>query len=181
MKSLLENLPEYYEKSPEVAVIQNAFGNILLQAWIDRDDYAKQLNVNSATWGLDLWEEALDIKKREGAYAARRERIKSKLSGRSTTTASLISQICKSFTDGDVQIIEYPDQFRIEIKFLSTKGKPAHIDNVNAVIDEIIPAHLSWTFIFIYNTHSEIKQYLRTHAICANFTHEELRTEDIAS
>lgn len=82
----------------------------------------------------------------------RRSRIRSKLRGSGVTTVALIESVAESFSNGDVAVTEYPAQYRLEIKFVGTIGIPPNMDDLTASLREIVPAHLQWDYVLIYNT-----------------------------
>ncbi|MCX7614756.1 MAG: YmfQ family protein, partial [Clostridiales bacterium] len=128
----------------------------------------------SATWGLVLWEKALGIDtdvSKSNEY--RRTRIMSKLRGSGTTTADMIKNVAESFSNGIVDVIEHPEQYSFDIKFVGTLGIPPNMDDLTAAVEEIKPAHLAYTFVYIYRTYGGLKPY--THLQLSNYTHSELR------
>lgn len=149
--TLINLLPELYAASPETADLQNAFGQEIAAAQAARDDLMLQLNMDTATWGLSLWEAIYGIKPDVSkSYDYRRTRIISKMRGAGTTTAALIQNVAESFSNGDVEIIEIPAQHRFDVKFVGTLGIPPNMDDLTAVIEQIKPAHLAYAYIFIY-------------------------------
>ena len=151
MSMLLNLLPEVYAASPETADLQNAFGQELGAVRAARDDFILQLNADTATWGLPLWEALYGITPDTSkSYEYRRTRIISKMRGAGTTTAALIQNVAESFSNGDVEIIEAPSQHRFDIKFVGTLGIPPNMDDLSAAIEQIKPAHLAFAYIFIY-------------------------------
>ena len=174
MSDLMDLLPDYYRDAAAVVELQGAFGH-----WSDaldtaRDDLFAQLNVDTATWGLRQWETALgittDISK---SYPFRRTRVLSKLRGFGTTTASMIQNVAESFSNGDVAILEYNAESRFEVKFVGTIGIPPNMNDLTAAIEEIKPAHLAYTYVYIYRTHAALSAY--THEQLAAWTHGTLR------
>lgn len=65
MSSLLNYLPAWYRESPEVRAIQQAIQPELDTLWTFREEFARQLDPSTATWGLSLWEEALGLEAEE--------------------------------------------------------------------------------------------------------------------
>ena len=55
------------------------------------------------------------------------ERIKAKISGAGTTTASLIQNIAESFTNAAVNIVENFPAYTITIRFTGTSGIPGNM------------------------------------------------------
>jgi hypothetical protein len=172
--TLLEMLPPYYQKSAEVADLQNAINAEVEKVRSAKDDLLLQLNVETATWGLDLWEKAYGIKTDVSkSYAFRRSRIESKMRSQGVTTVAMIKNVAESFSNGEVDVIEHPEKYRFEIKFIGTLGIPPNMDDLTAAIEEIKPAHLDFAYVYIYVTHRQLKQL--THAELAAFTHAQIR------
>ena len=171
---LLELLPPNYQHSTEIADTQNAINNEIEKACAAKDDFMLQLNVDTATWGLDLWEKAYgiitDLSK---SYDFRRSRIKSKRRSQGVTTVTMIKNVAESFSNGEVEIIEYNLEYRFEVKFVGTLGIPPNMDDLTAAIEEIKPAHLAYAYIYIFVTHEQLKRF--THDQLAAFTHLQIR------
>jgi len=115
-------------------------------------DILKQFYVETATaWGLDLWEQMLDLKSYAGKpLEQRRSRIISKLRGMGTVTVVLIQNVAESYSYGSVAVTEYPDQYSFTVKFIDERGIPANLNDLKAAIEEIKPAHLAVTYEFTY-------------------------------
>ena len=149
--TLINLLPELYVASPETVDLQNAFGQEITAAQAARDDFMLQLNTDTATWGLSLWEALYGIEPDVSkSYEYRRTRIVSKMRGAGTTTAALIQNVAESFSNGNVEIIEVAAEYRFDVKFVGTLGIPPNMDDLTAAIEQIKPAHLAYAYIFIY-------------------------------
>lgn len=178
--SLIEKMPEYYQECAEIRELQAAFDaeiNRALNAW---DDLLAQCFVDTATWSLPLWEKIVGIQPEESKNIAyRRTRILSKLRGGGTATKAMMKNAIESFYNGEVDIIEYPGEYRFEVKFLSTIGIPPNLSDVTQAIEEIKPAHLSYDYIITFVTHGELKHF--THGQLAEKTHEQIRNEAVTN
>ncbi len=103
--------------------------------------------IETATWGLSRWEKIFDLPiEIEKNYSFRRERIKAKIRGSGTTTKQLIINIASAFSNGEVEVIEYPNEYRFVVKFVGVKGVPANMKDLTSSIEEVKPAHLAFTF-----------------------------------
>lgn len=176
---LMEYLPAFYGNSSEVATLQAALDP---QAQALRDavqDLLAQLNVSSATWGLSLWEGALGLSTEAAKDTDyRRTRVISKLRGHGSTTAALVEAVAASFSNGDVDVIQYPEESRFEVKFTGTIGIPPNLDDLKAAIEEIKPAHLACSYIIIYRTWSMIGT--KTWGELASKTWDDVKEGNIA-
>ena len=171
---LINLLPENYRNSSEVIELQGAFEHWTEAIQAAKQDLFLQLNVSSATWGIDNWEKSLKIKTDVSRpYEYRRTRIMSKLRGSGTTTKQMIENVAESFTNGQVTILEHNSENRFEIKFTGTLGIPPNMDDLTSAIEEIKPAHLAYSYVYVYRLNSELKRY--TYAQLNQYTNGTLR------
>ena len=167
MRALISRYPDFYAGSPEFVDLQDALEPETLALWTVRDGLMDQLCVNTATWGLRYWEQTLGIPvEQEKALEYRRSRIRSKLRGSGVTTVALIESVAESFSNGDVAVTEDPQACRLEIKFVGTVGIPPNLEDLTESLREILPAHLAWDYVIVFNTWNETAQH----------TWDELRT-----
>ena len=153
MRALIARYPDFYAASPEFVDLQNALEPEALALWTAQGGLMDQLCVNTATWGLQYWEQTLGITVEQGKdLEYRRSRIRSKLRGSGVTTVALIESVAESFSNGDVAVTEDPQAYRLEIKFVGTIGIPPNLEDLTASLREILPAHLAWNYVMVYNT-----------------------------
>jgi acetolactate synthase small subunit len=130
------------------------------------DDLVNNLYVQTATWGLDYFEEELgidtDISK---SYEERREKILAKKRGSGTSTKAMIKNTAEAFSGGEVDVIENFEDYSFIVKFVGIKGIPKNIEDFKEMIDEIKPAHLAYILEYTYMTWEEFDRY--------NYTWEE--------
>ena len=158
MRPLIARYPEFYAGSVEFVDLQNALEPEVLSLWKLRDGVLDQLNVNTATWGLKYWEQALGLAVDEDAdITYRRSIITSKRRGAGVITVATIQNLAASYSNGEVEVIEYPEQFRIEIKFVNAVGTPPNIDDLTATLRATLPAHLEWSYIITFATWNQRK------------------------
>lgn len=156
--NLTDYLPDFWDKSAEVLAIQRAMEPSVAQAWADRDGLLAQLNVRTATWGLVNWETSLGLSTDVGKDVEyRRTRIISKLRGQGTTTVAMIKNVAESFSNGQVDVVEHPAEYRFDVKFVGTIGVPPNMDDLTAAIEDIKPAHLAYDYIIIFRTWQQVR------------------------
>jgi len=138
------------------------------------EDSIKQAFIDTATWGLDLWEEeyGLDTNKLL-SYEERREIIKAKKRGRGTTTIEMIETTAEAFSGGEVNVIPHNDQYSFTVK-----GIPRNMQAFKDMLETIKPAHLAYDFAFTYNTYGDIRDSSFNYETLQNYTHDLLRTTD---
>ena len=173
---LLELLPARYSNSRETIEIQLAFEKEVQKIINAYDQMLLQLFVSSADEWLPLWEKIYGIVPDSNNIDYRRSRIMGKMRGSGTTTKEMIKNVCESFYNGNVEIIEHFDQYSFDIKFLSSIGTPPNLQDMVNAIEEIKPAHLSYQFIITYNRHQDLAKM--KHSEMADYTHRGLREEE---
>ena len=158
MKNLINQLPYFYKNSEYVKQLMNAETKEVELLQNAAKDLIDNLFVQTATWGLAYFEKALGLKTdKNKSYEERRERIISKIRGSGTITIQMIKNTAKAFQCGDVDIIENASDYSFKVKFISQKGIPANLNDFKAMLDEIKPAHLNYSFEYSYNVWNFLK------------------------
>jgi len=172
--NLIDMLPSFYHDSDFVKSYmssQSIEHNFIKESI---DDLVNNLYVDTATWGLDYFEEELGLKTDKAkTYEERRERIKAKKIGNGTTTIKMIKDTALAFECGDIEVTEMYEDYMFKLKFVSQKGVPKNLEDFKSSIEEIKPAHLGYILEFMFNTHQELKT--KTHEYLSQFTHQEIR------
>ena len=172
--NLIDMLPSFYHDSDFIKAYMSSqsIEHSLVKESIE--DLVNNLYVNTATWGLDYFEEELGLQTdKSKSYEERRERIKAKKRGNGTTTIKMIKDTALAFDCGEVEITEMYNDYMFKLKFVSEKGRPKNLDDFKSAIDEIKPAHLAYILEFMFNTHQQLKP--KTHQELSQFTHLQIR------
>lgn len=157
---LMKYLPTYWHEIEQMKVLQEILGKNLAEVIAFKQDLFNQMFIETATWGLSRWEKIFGLPTEiEKNYSFRRERIKAKIRGSGTTTKQLIINIASAFSNGEVEVIEYPNEYRFVVKFVGVKGVPANMKDLTSSIEEVKPAHLAFTFEYTYNYWNNLKAY----------------------
>lgn len=142
-------LPDHWARSPEVSAFQEANERQLEKLQEARDDMLRQLDPRKADWALPIWERAWGLLvEAEKSLDFRRSRLLARLRGRGTTTVEIIRDVAASYTDMDVEVEEFPEDYAVEIRFIGAIGTPANLEAVGASLSEIMPAHLIHRYQF---------------------------------
>ncbi|MGE4274117.1 MAG: putative phage tail protein [Desulfitobacterium sp.] len=172
---LINLLPDYYTGNETMEELQGILSGKINALAGSFDETIDQCFVNTATGLLSRYEEIyglqVDVSK---SNEFRRERIRAKIRGVGTTTRQMIVDVASSYSNGEVEVIEDSANSNFKIRFIGTTGIPPNMTDLTLTIEEIKPAHLSYTFEYIYRLHSEISAY--THAQLSAYTHETLRS-----
>ncbi len=162
---LMRYLPEYYQSVREMKALQGTASDELGLFLFAIDDALKQCFVDTATWGLALWEIELGmLTDQTKPYVRRREQIKAKIRGAGTTTKQMIIDTAMAFSGGEVDVHEYPAESRFEIQFIGVLGIPPNMPGFIAMIEQIKPAHLAYSFKYTYTAWTMLRNLTWTEA-----------------
>lgn len=156
-KEMLHCLPPFMRQSAVYKAIFDAISIAMQSDDESIQDIQRQFCMDTATWGLAvLYEQdlaiATDLAK---PLYERRAVIKSKMRGTGKIDVQLIKMVADSYTQGDVEVTFHNSN--IQIRFTSVKGIPTNIEDVKQIIEEIKPAHLSYTLAYTYTVWRAVK------------------------
>ncbi|MDL0353585.1 putative phage tail protein [Clostridioides difficile] len=146
---LIDKLPYFYNNSI-TSKIQEAYDIELSTLRETYDDTFDQFFVDTATWGLDYWENILSIKNRfDLSIEDRRSNIKAKMRGKGTTTIEVIKAISEAYTKTNVDVEVFSNLFSFTLSFITNNCSYNTILELDKKIEEIKPAHLEHKFEMI--------------------------------
>ncbi|HHV09265.1 MAG TPA: YmfQ family protein [Clostridiales bacterium] len=173
---LMELLPEYYAGNSSMERLQGILTTEINSLAAGYDETINECFVNTASKLLSRYEKIygleVDVSKSD---IFRRERIKAKIRGVGTVTKQMLIDTAKSYSNGEVEVIEEPENYKFKIKFVGSLGIPGNMEGLTLTIEEIKPAHLSYTFEYVFNTNSVLGRFTNAHL--SNYTHYQLRNE----
>ena len=144
-------VPDFLINDPVVRSIYEAQGLEIGEIKYYIQDLIAQCFITTATWSLPLWEEEYGLPTIEtDTVEERRSRLVAKKRGAGVTNIETIKKVCKSYSNGDVEVIPHYDEYYFTIKFVSEKGVPPKIQDIYDSIEEIKPAHLDVEYEFTY-------------------------------
>lgn len=136
--------PQWWRESPETMAIWQAEDAEANALRADLRDLMAQCNVQTATWGLALWERQLDLPTDQGLPdELRRSKILAKLRGIGTVTPEMIRAVAEGYSEYPVEVVEQPRDYHFTVRYIGT----ADIDHPQELIDsinELKPAHLTF-------------------------------------
>lgn len=138
---MLQYIPTYERKSAIFIEIFDAELNQFKQLESNLEDIKRQLNPDTATWGLSILEKELGIKTpNNNSIELRRANVKSKLKSSGKADSVLIRTAARVYSTGNVDVF-----FQDGVIYVHLFGEYAsHImsnDLIN-LLESIIPAHL---------------------------------------
>jgi uncharacterized protein YmfQ (DUF2313 family) len=150
---LMAYLPAYWQGIRDMVELQTTLAEELGISIASAADLAKQFYVSTATWGLSYWEQEFGLATDPSmSYEWRREIIIAKMRGHGTVTKQMLIGVASAFSGGEVDVIEYPAEYRFVIQFIGVLGVPANLTGFMAMLEQIKPAHLSYSFLYTYTT-----------------------------
>ncbi len=160
---LINLLPDYYRGNKTMEDLQSIVSNNINHLDSNFKETIDQCFVNTATTLLSRYEKIhglqVDISKSD---EFRRERIRAKIRGTGTVTKQMIVDVARAYSNGEVEVTENPTTYNFKIKFTGSRGIPANMADLTLTIEEIKPAHLSFTFEFVFQTWDEFESYNHT-------------------
>jgi len=152
---MLKAGPSYYYKSRLMNSLLDAYAKELRGLEFKLGAAQDSLFIDSVVENIDLWERDLSITKDVlKPYDFRREKVKAKLRSAGTTTKAMIQDVASAFSNGVVEVIEDNENYAFKVKFIGTKGTPLNMTDLSAILEEIKPAHLAFSYDYTYNTWS---------------------------
>lgn len=155
---MLSYVPQFLREARSYKAIIDAQGAELDVINTNLQDVLSQFYVETATWGLALWENMLNIRTiTNKPIEERRSNIIAKLRGVGTVNVALIKNLAESYVYGTVNVLEDNANYTFTVKFVDVLGIPTNLDDVKAAIEEIKPAHLNVEYEFTYTTWGEVR------------------------
>ncbi|MGO0987747.1 putative phage tail protein [Clostridioides difficile] len=152
---LIDYLPSFANNEIDIQ-IQEALENELLTLLDEKDDLLDQFFIDTATWGLDDWENLLGIKiNYKLDFDTRRSNIKAKMRGKGITTIEVIKAISEAYTKTNVDVEVFSNLFSFTLSFITNNCSYNTILELDKKIEEIKPAHLEHKFeMILFNQNS---------------------------
>ena len=149
---LIDYLPSFANNEIDIQ-IQDALENELLTLLDEKNDLLDQFFIDTATWGLDDWEDLLKIKTNSKLdFDTRRSNIKAKMRGKGTTTIEVIKAISEAYTKTNVDVEVFSNLFSFTLSFITNNCSYNIILELDKKIEELKPAHLEHKFeMILYN------------------------------
>lgn len=152
MSRLLEYLPSYEKASKVFQEILQAEQIEFNTLDLNIEDLEKQLNIDTATWGLIIYEKELGARTNlNKPLEERRSIVKSKWRGTGKVDIALIKAIVEAYTKSKVDIFF---NGRIKIEFTNKGTITLNMGDMFNAIEEVKPAHLDYDIAMNYKQKS---------------------------
>ena len=105
-------VPDFLINDPVVRSIYEAQGLEIGEIKYYIQDLIAQCFITTATWSLPLWEEEYGLPIIEtDTIEERRSRLVAKKRGAGVTNIETIKKVCKSYSNGDVEVVPHYDEY----------------------------------------------------------------------
>lgn len=142
---LLKYLPPFLQKDLNFRAVTQTENAEHERIRLLLKDVFAQFFVETATWGLSIYEKILDLQpKPTDSIEQRRLRILARLQFTQTSTVKFMAELVKKYAqqNTDVTIIEVNSDYSFKIKVRG--GSILHIEDLVEAVELYKPAHLGW-------------------------------------
>jgi len=148
---MMSYLPEQYEQSRVMTSLQDGLGGDIDMIMQALDETLDQAFIDTATWSLDTWEGELGLHPNPSlSEQERRDRVKSRKRGLGTARAAMIKGVAEAFDGGEIAVIEDFAARTITILFISIRGVPSNLSDLQDALRAVIPAHLDVIYAYSF-------------------------------
>lgn len=150
-------LPPFYKDSELWRQLTQSKGEEFDQLSATIENIFNQLFIRMATWSLDKWEDEFGIPRNPSLTSDERiSRILAKSKGYGNVNTLLMKTVAESFKNGQIDVVQNFPLNEVLIRFIDTKGRPSNLSDLQAALEEIVPAHLGITYQLLYTIWSEV-------------------------
>lgn len=155
--AMLGCCPAYYQTSRIFKSYLQVVGAELDNFKSGIQEVLDQFFVSTSDWDLGKWEEELGITTDTSKTdEQRRSTITGKLRGIGTVTFDIIESVANAYENGTVEIESHPETYSFWVSFVDILGIPPNLDDLQAAIEEIKPAHLAVVYMYTYTTWGDV-------------------------
>jgi len=149
-------LPRYYDDFKDVMTAIQSEASEFTRIQAKLRELLDQFYVESATFGLDWWESLVGIEHiLQRSEISRRHFIEAKLRGAGTTTLAMLNDIVNAFYG--FETTELPSENAVNFKLVSRRGIPKNLEDIQAAVNDVIPAHIEPRYEFTYLPWNEVE------------------------
>lgn len=153
-EGMVDASADYYQESKIFHDIQNSQALEYDRVYDADLDLDLQLSPYTATWGLVYWEIAVGIPPNPvGDYDARRPLILAKLINESNFGADTIKTLAENYGE-KIDVIIDPRSYTVYVSFY--EGIPPFINEFRSTLENLIHAHLSLEYRFMYQNYGNL-------------------------
>ena len=172
--NILDYLPRFLGIDPNFHATNHADSKEHDRIRLLLQDLLDQVYVDTATWGLPLWESLVEITVRNDALDWRRNEVKAKLRAAQSVTQPFLQAVVEMLVAGQsVRVIDVPTDYRLDIELCD--GVVRSWQRLDQALRMWVPAHIGWKYI----ARTDASLYLHVGAIVtvADIIHIEAQTD----
>lgn len=142
-ENMISQLPNYERDNTIINEIYRVLGDKTDEFLYKIEDLYMQMNIDTATWGLDVWEKNFNINtSNSDNYKIRRQRIKTKMKQHEKVSTRTLENIIQDYYEGEVTVF-----FNKKLYFkLPLEGDSWKFHSiVKGIIDKTKPSHLGYS------------------------------------
>jgi uncharacterized protein YmfQ (DUF2313 family) len=164
---LRDQFPLFYENSGTMLAIWEVEDSEVKSFQESIENALDEVFIGTAADTIERWEKMYNLPIRPTIPLDERiSTVRAKMRSVGVVNVDLVKRTADAFTNGDVQVTEKPGISEFEIKFLSVKGIPPNMSDLQNAINQLKPAHLNVTYAYSYTTWNTMDGY--------NYTWDEL-------
>lgn len=149
MNEARTRVPGYYYDDPNTGAILNALDRAGARLLAAVEDHLQQMDINTATWALPLWEGRHGITPDTGAeYEVRRGAVMARMRGSGAATPDLVRTVADAWKNGAVTVSETASS--VILTFVGALGIPDDINELIRAVRAVIPADMLIEYAFRY-------------------------------
>ena len=173
MSDMIKRLPLYYRKSKVTADLYDLIEKELssMKSCISQTDMRLFIvttdDVERHEYDVGLYPISTDIE-------TRRARVIARLQGNGALTVKSLSELVSLYEKTGCSIEELFNENTVVITFDGRVGIPYNLDELNATIEELKPAHIQIEYAFLKNTWNDARRKVGTWNGASKFTWDGL-------
>ena len=142
-------VPDYVSEIPENSAIQYVINRELSRYYFCIQDILNQFNIDTATWGLKIYENKYGLPYNSNLnYEDRRKLIKAKMRSHEIANTDNIIKICELFADNP-KVKRHDSEGYFEVLLETQDSFSNFTDSLIQLIDDFKPAHLGQKLILM--------------------------------
>ena len=174
---ILQYLPAFLSESRHFKSANDADSQEHESIRLDLQDLLNQCYVDTATWGLAIWEDLVGITSPARGYAARRAAVKARLQAAYSVTLDFVTALVNQYVvNNSAVVVDVPSDYRIDI--MVHDGQVLSWEDMLRALRIWLPAHI-W-YKLIAQTGASVTAYTGTVvSVCDVFNIEAQSDYDI--
>ena len=144
--NILDYLPAFLAKSKHFKNANDADSREHETIRLDLQDLLDQCYVDSATWGLPIWEDLVGITTPTKGYVARRAAVKARLQATYSVTLTFVNDLVNQYVvNNSAVVVDVPSDYRIDI--MIHDGQVVSWADMLQALRIWLPAHIGYKII----------------------------------